>query len=104
MACSLADDPDWGHKPSDDDFTIDALSFSDNIASTKISLVLDTLTKANAFTKGETYLQDKDYDTARAVFKVGADEFHCPLCSTRYGNMLAEGIGRHCMLSKFGGH
>ena len=51
MACSLADDPDWGHKPSDDDFTIDALSFSDNIASTKISLVLDTLTKANAFTK-----------------------------------------------------
>ena len=104
MACSLADDPDWGHKPSDDDFTIDALSFSDNIASTKISLVLDTLTKANAFTKGETYLQDKDYDTARAVFKVGADEFHCPLCSTRYGNMLAEGIGRHCMLSKLGEH
>ena len=104
MACSLADDPDWGHKPSDDDCTIDALSFSDNIASTKISLVLDTLTKANAFTKGETYLQDKDYDTARAVFKVGADEFHCPLCSTRYGNMLTEGIGRHCMLSKFGGH
>ena len=104
MACSLADDPDWGHKPSDDDLKIDSDLLSSQLENTKISLVLDTLTKANAFTKGETYLQDKDYDTARAVFKVGADEFHCPLCSTRYGNMLTEDIGRHCMLSKFGSH
>ena len=104
MAYKLSDDPDWGHKPSDDDFKIDSDLLSSQLENTKISLVLDTLTKANAFTKGETYLQDKDYDTARAVFKVGADEFHCPLCSTRYGNMLAEGIGRHCMLSKLGGH
>ena len=104
MAYKLSDDPDWGHKPSDDDFKIDSDLLSSQLENTKISLVLDTLTKANAFTKGETYLQDKDYDTARAVFKVGADEFHCPLCSTRYGNMLTEGVGRHCMLSKLGGH
>ncbi len=54
MACNLADDPDWGHKPSDDDFIIDSGSFSSQLENTKISLVLDTLTKANAFTKGET--------------------------------------------------
>ena len=104
MAYKLSDDPDWGHKPSDDDFKIDSDLLSSQLENTKISLVLDTLTKANAFTKGETYLQDKDYDTARAVFKVGADEFHCPLCCTRYGIMIAEDIGRHCMLSKCGGH
>ena len=104
MAYKLSDDPDWGHKPSDDDFKIDSDLLSSQLENTKISLVLDTLTKANAFTKGETYLQDKDYDTARAVFKVGADEFHCPLCCTRYGIMKAEDIGRHCILSKCGGH
>ena len=104
MAYKLSDDPDWGHKPSDDDFKIDSDLLSSQLENTKRALVLDTLTKANAFTKGETYLQDKDYDTARAVFKVGADEFHCPLCCTRYGIMIAKDIGRHCILSKCGGH
>lgn len=90
---SLSDDPDWGHKKEDDDFKIDSFLY-DAMMMKPLNHTPKHISKENAYYEGENSIREEDYDTARYIFKKGADDFGCPLCATKYGMFVAENIGK----------
>lgn len=94
-------DPDWGHKPEDDDFKIgkddivsylmaDISQWADNLA---IDSILTEVTPQNVLTMGQEYFSAGKHTKARAIFEKGAKQFGNPVCAFLYGMYLAENIG-----------
>lgn len=86
---SLTDDPDWGHKPEDDDFVVDN-SYMEDMLKWSIDCVNREVPRHKHFERGYKYYESKFYKEALDEFLAGHNETNCPKCSTMVGIIIAD--------------
>lgn len=85
----LRDDPDWGHKPEDDDFKIDSDSLN-YMHDTAVSMALHNIPSHLHYERGMKCVECKAYDRSRIEFEDGvANGDH--RCSLMLAGLIADG-------------
>lgn len=89
---SLSDDPDWGHKPEDDNFVVD-----NNLMSYLHGCTNDFSTSSlpyeKAFERGVEFINSNSAYKARQEFRRGWEDYKCPRCAMMMGICIAEKLG-----------
>ncbi len=89
---NLSDDPDWGHKPEDDDFVFDDsdMRYMDDTIISLIERTNRNIAYDKHFERGYNYYESKFYREALDEFLAGHKETGCPKCSTMVGIIIAD--------------